>query len=226
MVATARWMFNAARARTETRGMHKHKDHPGLDPAQQRRLITRRSRTTCGCASEVTAPASIGAARRRRRRRRRSRLVSDCRGASGAISASRSAPPTCSSAFRAARRSSPAGRLPTPCFMCEAYCPVDAHSTWPRRRSGRSPWTRGSSGRPGRSGATGPRWGGAPGASRAPRRRDVPRPRRRSAGLAGRPPSRPPRFSRALTADSAHLHPSYRHTRGSRGEPFERTFPP
>ncbi|WP_437320567.1 FAD-dependent oxidoreductase [Sorangium sp. So ce385] len=40
MVATARWMFNAARARTETRGMHKHKDHPGLDPAQQRRLIT------------------------------------------------------------------------------------------------------------------------------------------------------------------------------------------
>ncbi|AUX42097.1 pyridine nucleotide-disulfide oxidoreductase [Sorangium cellulosum] len=40
MVATARWMFNAARARTETRGMHKHTDHPSLDAAQQRRLIT------------------------------------------------------------------------------------------------------------------------------------------------------------------------------------------
>jgi succinate dehydrogenase/fumarate reductase flavoprotein subunit len=40
MVATARWMFVAGRARTETRGMHKHVDHPNSDPAQQRRLIT------------------------------------------------------------------------------------------------------------------------------------------------------------------------------------------
>jgi succinate dehydrogenase/fumarate reductase flavoprotein subunit len=37
MVAHARWMYNAARERTETRGMHKRADHPELDPAQRRR---------------------------------------------------------------------------------------------------------------------------------------------------------------------------------------------
>ncbi|WP_437737194.1 FAD-binding protein [Sorangium sp. So ce1335] len=61
MVATARWMFNAARARTETRGMHKHKDHPGLDPAQQRRLITG-GLDEVWVRPEPPAPASIGAA--------------------------------------------------------------------------------------------------------------------------------------------------------------------
>lgn len=40
MVATARFMYRTASERTETRGMHKHLDYPGLDPAQQRRLIT------------------------------------------------------------------------------------------------------------------------------------------------------------------------------------------
>ncbi|XYI01878.1 FAD-binding protein [Sorangium sp. So ce1128] len=60
MVATARWMFNAARARTETRGMHKHKDHPGLDPAQQRRLITG-GLDQVWVRSESPAPASAGA---------------------------------------------------------------------------------------------------------------------------------------------------------------------
>jgi succinate dehydrogenase/fumarate reductase flavoprotein subunit len=40
MVATARWMYRSALERTETRGMHKHMDHPGLDPKQQRRLLT------------------------------------------------------------------------------------------------------------------------------------------------------------------------------------------
>jgi succinate dehydrogenase/fumarate reductase flavoprotein subunit len=40
MVAHARWMYNAARERTETRGMHKRSDHPELDPAQrQRRFV-------------------------------------------------------------------------------------------------------------------------------------------------------------------------------------------
>ncbi|WP_437785171.1 FAD-binding protein [Sorangium sp. So ce1097] len=61
MVATARWMFNAARARTETRGMHRHKDHPGLDPAQQRRLITG-GLDRVWVRPEPAAPASIGAA--------------------------------------------------------------------------------------------------------------------------------------------------------------------
>jgi len=40
MVATARWMYRTATERTETRGMHKHMEFPGLDPTQQRRLIT------------------------------------------------------------------------------------------------------------------------------------------------------------------------------------------
>jgi succinate dehydrogenase/fumarate reductase flavoprotein subunit len=37
MVAHARWMYNAAHERTETRGMHKRADYPELDPAQQQR---------------------------------------------------------------------------------------------------------------------------------------------------------------------------------------------
>jgi succinate dehydrogenase/fumarate reductase flavoprotein subunit len=40
MTATARFMYHSAQARTETRGMHKHVDHPALDPAQQHRLIS------------------------------------------------------------------------------------------------------------------------------------------------------------------------------------------
>jgi succinate dehydrogenase/fumarate reductase flavoprotein subunit len=40
MVATARWMYHTACERTETRGMHKHMDHPELDPSQQQRLLT------------------------------------------------------------------------------------------------------------------------------------------------------------------------------------------
>jgi succinate dehydrogenase/fumarate reductase flavoprotein subunit len=40
MVATARFMYATAQHRTETRGMHKHEDFPGLDPSQQRRLVT------------------------------------------------------------------------------------------------------------------------------------------------------------------------------------------
>ncbi|RKS73020.1 succinate dehydrogenase/fumarate reductase flavoprotein subunit [Actinomadura pelletieri DSM 43383] len=40
MTAHARWMYNAALARTETRGMHKRQDRPDKDPAQHHRLIT------------------------------------------------------------------------------------------------------------------------------------------------------------------------------------------
>jgi succinate dehydrogenase/fumarate reductase flavoprotein subunit len=40
MVATARWMYTSARARTETRGMHKHQDFPQQDTNQQYRLIS------------------------------------------------------------------------------------------------------------------------------------------------------------------------------------------
>ncbi|MEH2423565.1 MAG: FAD-binding protein [Nostoc sp.] len=40
MVATARWMYNSAIERKETRGMHKHLDYPELDPNQQHYLIS------------------------------------------------------------------------------------------------------------------------------------------------------------------------------------------
>lgn len=40
MVATARWMYNSAIARQETRGMHKHLDYPELDPKQQHYLVS------------------------------------------------------------------------------------------------------------------------------------------------------------------------------------------
>jgi succinate dehydrogenase/fumarate reductase flavoprotein subunit len=40
MAAHARWMYHAARERTETRGMHRRSDYPELDPAQrQRRFV-------------------------------------------------------------------------------------------------------------------------------------------------------------------------------------------
>lgn len=40
LVASARWAYGAARARQESRGMHKRLDYPGKDPQQQRRLLT------------------------------------------------------------------------------------------------------------------------------------------------------------------------------------------
>ncbi|MGW6564044.1 FAD-binding protein [Streptomyces sp. NPDC054975] len=40
MTAHARWMYTAALARTETRGMAKRLDHPELDPAQRHRVVT------------------------------------------------------------------------------------------------------------------------------------------------------------------------------------------
>ncbi|MEI7027091.1 FAD-binding protein [Paenibacillus sp. y28] len=40
MTATARWMYRSAKARTETRGMHKREDFPQQDAAQQYRLLS------------------------------------------------------------------------------------------------------------------------------------------------------------------------------------------
>lgn len=40
MLATSRWMYRSALARTETRGMHRREDHPALDPNQRHRLIS------------------------------------------------------------------------------------------------------------------------------------------------------------------------------------------
>jgi succinate dehydrogenase/fumarate reductase flavoprotein subunit len=46
MVATARWMYRSALARTETRGMHKREDYAEQDPGQRHYL-------TCGGLDEV-----------------------------------------------------------------------------------------------------------------------------------------------------------------------------
>jgi len=40
MVATARWMYNSALERKETRGMHKHQDYPQQDHNQQHHLLS------------------------------------------------------------------------------------------------------------------------------------------------------------------------------------------
>jgi succinate dehydrogenase/fumarate reductase flavoprotein subunit len=39
MLATSRWMYRSALARTETRGMHKREDHPRQDAAQRHHLV-------------------------------------------------------------------------------------------------------------------------------------------------------------------------------------------
>ena len=54
MLATARWMYRSALARTESRGMHKREDHPAKDEAQRHHILT-------GGLDEVwtaTAPAA------------------------------------------------------------------------------------------------------------------------------------------------------------------------
>jgi succinate dehydrogenase/fumarate reductase flavoprotein subunit len=40
MTATARWMYQSAKVRTETRGMHKREDFPKLDSSQHYRLLS------------------------------------------------------------------------------------------------------------------------------------------------------------------------------------------
>jgi len=40
MLATSRWMYRSALQRTETRGMHRRRDHQELDPGQRHRLIS------------------------------------------------------------------------------------------------------------------------------------------------------------------------------------------
>lgn len=40
MLATSRWMYRSALQRTETRGMHRRRDHQELDPDQRHRLIS------------------------------------------------------------------------------------------------------------------------------------------------------------------------------------------
>ncbi|MBO9649331.1 MAG: FAD-binding protein [Variovorax sp.] len=40
MLATSRWMYRSALQRTETRGMHRRREHTGIDPAQRHRLLS------------------------------------------------------------------------------------------------------------------------------------------------------------------------------------------
>jgi succinate dehydrogenase/fumarate reductase flavoprotein subunit len=40
MAAHGRWMYHAALARTESRGMHRRSDHPDQDPGQRHRILT------------------------------------------------------------------------------------------------------------------------------------------------------------------------------------------
>ncbi|MBB1602277.1 FAD-dependent oxidoreductase [Variovorax sp. UMC13] len=63
MLATARWMYRSALQRTETRGMHRRREHGALDPSQQHRLLSggldevwvQRQAVLNEAAAEVTA---------------------------------------------------------------------------------------------------------------------------------------------------------------------------
>jgi succinate dehydrogenase/fumarate reductase flavoprotein subunit len=56
MLATSRWMYRSALARTETRGMHKREDHPRQDAAQRHHLVS-------AGLDEIEVTASAAAAR-------------------------------------------------------------------------------------------------------------------------------------------------------------------
>jgi succinate dehydrogenase/fumarate reductase flavoprotein subunit len=40
LLATSRWMYRSALQRTETRGMHRRREHGTLDPSQRHRLLS------------------------------------------------------------------------------------------------------------------------------------------------------------------------------------------
>jgi succinate dehydrogenase/fumarate reductase flavoprotein subunit len=40
LVATSRWMYRSAQQRTETRGMHRRREHGALDVSQGHRLLS------------------------------------------------------------------------------------------------------------------------------------------------------------------------------------------
>ena len=40
MLATSRWMYRSALQRTETRGMHRRREHSAIDPSQRHRLLS------------------------------------------------------------------------------------------------------------------------------------------------------------------------------------------
>jgi succinate dehydrogenase/fumarate reductase flavoprotein subunit len=40
LLATSRWMYRSAQQRTETRGMHRRREHAALDPSQRHRLLS------------------------------------------------------------------------------------------------------------------------------------------------------------------------------------------
>jgi hypothetical protein len=40
MLATSRWMYRSAQQRTETRGMHRRREHAAPEPSQRQRLLS------------------------------------------------------------------------------------------------------------------------------------------------------------------------------------------
>lgn len=62
MLATSRWMYRSALQRTETRGMHRRRDHPGVDPLQQYRLLSGGLDEVWTATDSVNNPASVLAA--------------------------------------------------------------------------------------------------------------------------------------------------------------------
>lgn len=62
MLATSRWMYRSALQRTETRGMSRRSDHPGVDPLQQYRLLSGGLDEVWTTTDRVDNPASAAAA--------------------------------------------------------------------------------------------------------------------------------------------------------------------
>jgi NAD-dependent dihydropyrimidine dehydrogenase PreA subunit len=127
MLARARFMYETARERTETRGMHEHLDYPELDGSQQRRLVT-------GGLDRVWVRPEAGSSIARASERRsngaaRSGVMIELASEERCVRCDICVEARPTNVFDAVPDATPVIARQEDCqtcFMCELYCPADA----------------------------------------------------------------------------------------------------